>query len=133
MKALLNGIYNLIIGTTNDFNTAVGSRCYFGYAPQDTACPYAVYNLDSLVPTFNFDSTTYEEAIVVFNVFSDKESHAEITTLYGYLDALFDNSDITVSGYSRVKCQREFAYLSSDIEEGVWQYDVQYRIILRKN
>ena len=131
MKALFNGIFNHF-NTANDFKTGVSSRLYLGYAPQDTAYPYSVYNLDSLVPDFNF-SSTYEEAIIVFNIFSDKEFHAEITTLYGYLDALFDDCVITVTGYSRVKFQREFAFLSRDIEEGVWQYDVQYRVILRKN
>jgi len=131
MKALFNGIFNHF-NTANTFKTAVSSRLYLGYAPQDSQYPYSVYNLDSLVPDFNF-SSTYEEAIIVFNIFSDKESHAEITTIYGYLDDLFDDCVITVAGYKRVKFQREFGFLSRDIEEGVWQYDVQYRVILRKN
>ena len=131
MKALLNGIYNHF-NAANSFKTAVSSRLYFGSAPQTTAYPYSVYNIDSIVPDFNF-SSTYEEAIIVFNIFSDKSSHAEITTLYGYLDDLFDDCVITVTGYSRVKFQREFGFINRDVEESVWQYNVQYRVILRKN
>ena len=105
---------------------------YEGYAPQNTDYPYAIYHLDSDVPDFMFNST-YEEILLLFNLFSKKTTYTEVTNVYEYCNSLFDDSNISITGYTRIKFQREFSNLHRDIKEAVWQYDVQYRVILRKN
>jgi hypothetical protein len=132
MKVLFQGIHTLF-STANSLNTAISGRLYQGFAPQDTPYPYGIYYLDSQVPDFNFDST-YEDILLLFNFFSDDVSASEVTDLFTYCDALFENtSNISVTGYTRVKFQREFSHLSRDIDEGVWMYSIQYRVMLRKN
>ena len=133
MKVLFQGIGILFSATPhNSFYNAVSGRLYRGFAPQNTTYPYAIYHLDSIVPDFTF-SSTFEEILILFNLFSNEFSTSEITDMYEYLNDLFDDSTISITGYTRVKFERGFSSLNRDIEESVWQYDVQYRVILRKS
>ncbi len=131
MKALIEGIYSL-------FNAAVKPAFYNNMsggmhlieAPQNTAFPYAVFELIDDDYDFTFTSE-FSEILIEFNIFDDDSSVSNIGTYFENLKMLYDWAMPEVTGYTVVKMEREFADLDKD--DGVWQYMVQYRILLEKN
>lgn len=132
MNALLTAIYNR--GTdSSDFNTAVGGRLYAFKAPQEATFPYCVFH--EISETYDFTmalSNEFEDILIQFNIFSDKNSPSEVGTICGYLKARFDWCALTVSGYTCLKMEREWAHRMYLSEEAIWQYAVQYRCLLEK-
>jgi len=135
MKALFTGIYNEFSSVpASSFYSALSGRLYLEEAPQGTAFPYAIYSLVSSPVDYNF-TNRFEELTMDFNLYSDSESGAiEITGLYEKLKEQFDDVNLTVTGYSALKFQRQNAWLNkmpSDIpNKSVWGYTVQYGVLL---
>jgi len=130
MKTLFTGIYNLFITGTPAIYTNVGGRFYLTEAPQNTAFPYIVYYLANNDYDYQFVED-FEDFLIQFNIFDDKASASNISTYFENLKTLFDWSVPTVTGYTVSRFVREFAQLVRDDE--VWQYTVQYRVLLQKN
>ena len=130
MKTLFTGIYNLFITGTPTIYTNVGGRFYLSEAPQNTAFPYIVYYLANNDYDYQFVED-FEDFLIQFNIFDDKASASNISTYFENLKTLFDWSVPTVTGYTVSRFVREFAQLVRDDE--VWQYTVQYRVLLQKN
>ncbi len=127
MKALFKGIYDLFGGTI--YNNVSG-KLYLSVAPQNSTFPYIVYYLVSNDYDFQF-SEDYEDCLIQFNIFDDKASASNINTYFENLKTLYDWALPVVVGYTVIKMQREFAQLVRD--DDVWQYTVQYRILLEKD
>lgn len=127
MKPLFTGIYNLFKATpANNFYNAVGGRLYLHEAPQGATFPYAVYFLVSGMPEYWLSGPTFEEPVIQFSLFSDSESASEVTDLYTYLTALFDDCTLTVSGYTPIIFERQNYQLLRDPIDGTWHYIVEY-------
>lgn len=130
MKTLFTGIYNLFTTGSPAIYTDVGGRFYLTEAPQDTTFPYIVYYLVSNDYDYQFEED-FEEFVIQFNIFDDKASPSNISDYYENLKTLFDWSSPTVSNYTVITFQREFSQLARD--DDVWQWTVQYRVLLEKN
>ena len=130
MKAFFTGIYNLFTTGSPAIYTNVGGRFYLTEAPQNTAFPYIVYYLANNDYDYQFVED-FEDFLIQFNIFDDKASASNISTYFENLKTLFDWSAPTVTGYKVSSFVREFAQLAKDDE--VWQYTVQYRVLLQKN
>jgi hypothetical protein len=131
LKALFTGIYGLFTGTpTPAINTNVSARLYLSEAPQGTSFPYIVYYLVANDYDHQFGED-YEDCLIQFNIFDDKASASNISTYFENLKALYDWASPDVTNYTVVRMQREFAQLNKD--DDVWQYTVQYRVLLEKN
>lgn len=132
MKPLFEGIYNLFTAEPhNDFYNAVSGRLYLQEAPQGAAFPYAVYFLVSGIPEYWLSGPTFEEPIIQFSLFSDSESATEVTDLYTYLTALYDDCSLIVSGYSAIIFERQDYHLLRDSIDNIWHYVIEYRGILQ--
>lgn len=116
----LYGMYNL-------------SNPLFSYKKEDgQEMPYAVYQMVSDVPQYTFD-TVHEEFNVQFNLYSDSNSQAEVSTFFNQLKSLYDDCKLSVDGYRSVRMERTLALLVNDLKRNAWQYTVQYRILLERN
>lgn len=126
MEALFSAIYTKITGST--FNTAIGGRLYLVEAPQGITSPYAVFFMVSNVPLYA-TKKKYENSLVQFNVFSKPEDDDmdEINDIYSKLISLYDDCNLSVSGYTFLKMERELSFCLKP--NGIWQYSIQYRII----
>jgi hypothetical protein len=135
MKALITGIYNLF-NTSNTFKTAIGSRFYFGMAPQESIYPYGIYFIVTSSYDFQFKPSVsgmqWEEAIIQMNMYSKNSSASEVTDLIGYAQTLFDFCSPTVTGYTVSTFEREWTRIDWIPEEQVWQGILQYRVLLNK-
>jgi len=133
MKALLDGIYTLFTaapgGTYNTFYVAVGGRMYLARAKQGETIPYVTYHLITDTNDWNF-SHDFETALIQFNIFHTSSTSAG--TILGYLETLYDDCTLSVTGWTNVFMQREFTQLIRFDEENLWMYVVQYRVLLQK-
>jgi hypothetical protein len=136
MKNLKDAIYAKFIqdnGGHNSFYTAIGGRLYYERAKQKATLPYAVYNLISDVPDWTF-TTFFERARIQFNLYSSDNSDGEVEDMYTALKDLFDWCDLTtITGNVHLYMRRELARLSRDSEDDVWDYQVDYEIMMEKN
>jgi hypothetical protein len=76
-------------------------------------------------------SEDYEDFLIQFNIFADDSSASNIGTYFENLKTLYDWARPDVTNYTVIRMQREFAQLAKD--DDVWQYTVQYRVLLEKN
>ena len=132
MKALFEGIYNLFapVGAKPTIYTNLSGKLYLTEAPQNTSFPYAIYHLVSNDYDFQFRED-FEEFLIQFTIFDDNASAVNIGTYFENLKTLYDWSSPTVTGYTVISVTREIAELLRF--DDVWQYVVQYHILLEKN
>ena len=132
MKVLFEGLYDLFAptGAKPTIYTNLSGKLYLTEAPQNTAFPYAIYHLVTNDYDFQFDED-FEEFLIQFTIFDDSVSAVNIATYFENLKTLYDWSSPTVTGYTVISVVREIAELLR--YDDVWQYVVQYRILLEKN
>jgi len=102
-------------------------------APQGTGYPYGIFFLVNDVPVYTFGGKVGENTLIQFNLFSDKPSAADLCNIYEALKTLYDWCTLTYGDdpdYEHVYMKREFANLLQ--VKDVWQYAVEYRILLDK-
>jgi hypothetical protein len=128
-SAVLTGIFSKFSGSA--LATALTSRMYSRYAPQNTTFPYAVVDLSTGIsdPIFALDIEDFD---VVFNLFSKSPGETEITGLYSNLIALYDDCSLTITGYTHIYMQRELTRSLSDPVLGVRQEYVLYNLKISK-
>ena len=103
---------------------------YSRYAPQGVAFPYAVVSLPVELGDWMFVEN-FDDIDVQFNLFSQSTSETEIGTMLTNLRARFDDTTLTVAGYTFLYCQYERAIALSDPELNIRQYSVFYNILLQ--
>lgn len=120
------------VKTASSFYAAIGGRLSNTMAPQSTTYPYAVFFLVVDVAEWRFGGEMQEDISYQFNLFSDKNSPIEVNSLFTKLKARFDNCALTVSPYRHIYFMRTMARRLRDEERKVWQYAVEYDIMIEK-
>ena len=133
MTPLFTGIYTLLAGSGLATNH-IGTRMYPSEAPQNADFPYVTYELVSGTYDWTFCADMeFDECVIQFNLFSDNlASPVEVNSMFAYLTTLYDWANLTVAGYTSLYMRREFFHLIRDTDAGVWQYVVQYRVMLQE-
>ncbi len=113
--------------------TVYDTKTYNTKAPQGSTFPYVTFGLLSESPIGIFaDFEAVENLTFWVNCFSDK-STADVSEIADEVMDALDNISLTVTGYTSMKCLREF--ISSplwDLETGVFQINLRYRVWLDK-
>lgn len=131
MKAVTTAIFSKFSGSALD--TAIGGRLYEEEAPYGAEYPYATYGNVSNVPD-NVFAKHGEEMRFQFNLFSAASSSGEVKDLFGYLKALYDDCDLSITGQTHICMRRELAFLAVEDyttpagTQKVWHYVVDYEI-----
>ena len=128
MNALLTAIFNRFSGS--DFSADIGGRMYSRYAPQGVAFPYAVVSIPFGLSDWMFVER-FDDVDVQFNLFSQNTSETEIGTMLTNLRARYDDTTLTVAGYTFLYMQHERSLALSDPELNIRQYSVFYNILLQ--
>ena len=124
-------------GSTQTDNTVTWKvfdrKLYQVKAPQNSVTPYCTFGLLTESPIGTFaDFEAIENLTFWVNCFSDK-STADLAEIADEVMDSLDNKTITVTGYTSMKCQREF--ISSpvwDSETNIFMQSLRYRIWLSK-
>ena len=142
-QILRSGITTKLVGTSNDFRTAITAdvsgtdhyKLYFHESPQNyigtstpIALPVVVFDFQDIRPTKDSGSRYYP-LVVTFNIGSNTIAGAE--EISGYLYDLLEEATITFTGYSTViiKCQ---LIIPMGKIENVWNIAQQYFLELQK-
>ncbi|KKN30430.1 hypothetical protein LCGC14_0834090 [marine sediment metagenome] len=99
-------------------------------AAQNAKMPFGVFQIISNVPRLTF-SEDQESFILQIKLFSDKHSKIELNKMFTALKDVFDFTTLTMTNYTSVSCKRLNA-IPTKIED-VWQYMVQYLILIERN
>lgn len=132
MKPLFTGIFTKFTALpANSFYTALSGRLYSRWAPQNTAFPYAVVDIVSGIGDWNF-TNDFDDIDLQISLFSRSTSETEIGNLLTYLRALYDDTALTVTGYTHLFMQYNQYWSLANPDEKIRQYTVQYNILLQK-
>ncbi len=123
-------------GTTVDNTvtwTCYDPKCYQIKAPQGSTVPYVTFGLETEVPIGDFtDFESVESLTFWVNCFTDK-STADVTEIADEVMTALDNVTLTVTGYTSMKCVREFiGTIMWDSETLIYQVPLRYRLWLDK-
>lgn len=139
MKVLYEAIFSKFTALDaqlhhNAFYTSINGELHLGVARQDIVFPFATYHLVSNVPEYLLGGMMMENILFQINLYSDHEDSDEITTIFENQKALFDNCNLTVTGWNPLSIQRELSmmdkHIQTDTQIAHWQYITQYRVIL---
>ena len=126
-EPLFNAIYNRYLATTLDDKI---TALYNTEADDEAISPYGTFSLASNVPEWTFDDN-FENCIIQFTLVSKDDTCDEILEAVEALKAAFDFYSLEIDGYTTVSLVRIVANLIRI--EGVWQYNVSYRIVMQIN
>jgi len=114
--------------------TVYDSKCYQVKAPQASTVPYVTFGLLTEAPIGTFaDFEAIENLTFWVNVFSDK-STADLAEIADEVMDSLDDKTITATGYNSMKVVREFTGSPTwDLETGIYQQSLRYRIWLDKS
>lgn len=120
MMAVGSALYNALGGT------AATPTVYYALAPQGSTPPYTIVQRQSGVDEHTFSEQGVSAAYVV-KVVSNRIWPGEAWTAYGTVHASLDNVQLTVSGYSALRCERinTIEYLDN---ERFWHVGGLYRV-----
>lgn len=128
MNVLKTGVYSKY-NTSVDFKGAI-TGLFYSEAPQGTAFPYVVYHLITGTPNNTYTEKA-ENIIIEFLICSSNDSSSEVDTIYDYLDALYNDCALTVSGYNSIYVSRE-SFDGAELMDGIWNKHILYRTEIQK-
>lgn len=128
MKALFTALYNKFKATpANSFYTGLSGKLYPYEAPQGTVVPFATYSAPSNVTARTF-TATQERVLIEISIYAG--THTSACDLFEYCKALFDDCQLSVTGYRAARMEREFAHEIK--EEFYYRWIVEYGVWLEK-
>ena len=135
MNELFTAIWNIFIANPLEgFYLAVGGRMHKYVAPQESTFPYSVFQIVGDDTDFDFTDTR-EEITIQFDVYSQDNSNTEAGNLIQSLKDMFDNAQLSVSGWNVISWTRQNpARPKNDFKQvtPIQGYYVEYDIILEK-
>ena len=127
-------ITQAITGFYNQLKTYTSTgECYNTVAPPSAVPPYITFGLLTEVPIGDFEDFEGIENLTFYvNCFSSK-SIADVYSVASTVMSVMDSATLTASGYTSMKCQREYTggplY---DLETGIYMSPMRYRVWLDK-
>ncbi len=108
-------------------------KLYQVKAPQGSTVPYVTFGLETERPEGTFaDFEAIENLTYWVNAFSDK-SPADVAEMADEIMDALDNAVIAATGYTNMKCVREFTgSMIWDLETNIYQIPLRYRVMLDK-
>jgi hypothetical protein len=109
-------------------------RTYQVKAPQGATVPYVTFGLETNMPMGTFASQAAMESLTFWvNCWTDK-SAADAAEIADEVITALDGAALSVSGYSLMKCIREFmGAVIYDSETGIFLVPQRYRVWVDKN
>jgi hypothetical protein len=120
MQELLEAIYNHFSHADMDL--------FLHGAEVGEALPYCVYFFINSAPEKTFTSEV-EDAEIQFSIFADSAEHA--MSLADDLQVLFDDCDLTVTGFNFLSMDRKISRLFKE-DNGVWHHVTTYNVLIHK-
>ena len=109
-------------------------KTYQVKATQGAKVPYVTFGLETETPIGTFADFEAIESITYWvNCFSDK-SVKDVNTVADNVMSVLDNAVVTATGYTNMKCVREFTgSIIWDLETNIYQVPLRYRLWMDKS
>lgn len=132
MGAIRTGIYSYYTARTTDpLYLDVGTRFYYNDAPEQETVPYCVFHVFTEIPDWTFD-LSFENAYVQFDYIGSTAN--ECDDGIADIKTMFDYAELTISGYSSLKLERDMVYNASRVfPQDVWKGSVRYTLLIQEN
>lgn len=138
IKAFTAGFYNKLIADSNLQTALSGSptdkKIYNTLAPQNATLPYIVFGHLTDNPEGVMQNLGRREEMTFYvNVFSNTsiENTMDIVDL---VKTAMDDSDLTITGYTHMKCMREYVgSVILDMMDNIYQIPMRYLVWACKN
>ena len=135
MIELSKAIYTLATGST--MMSYVGNRFFKGRVPTGTIYPNICYFLVTDKPERGF-TERYDHIEVQFSIFSDDlNSSTEVETAYNHLAALYDECDLTITGYDLIwfrtldtVCAQVEDWVTPNGTQEVWAIHATFEVLI---
>lgn len=130
---LKNEIYALIDADTDLDGSIDGA--YFGDAPGTAGDRYIVYSIlsPSHYTKLGSGAPRATDVIVVFDIYTNDTVSTNAETIQGYLFTLFDDKQIDVTGYKKMRMRRMSDNMIKDKDTGLWHGPVVYDCVASPN
>ncbi len=113
--------------------TTYDAKTYQVKSPQGSTVPYVTFGLETEVPIGDFADFESVSSLTYWVNCFDNVSAAAVAEIADEVMAAMDDITLTVSGYTSMKCVREFiGSVTWDLETGVYQIPMRYRLWLDK-
>ncbi len=124
-------------GATQTDNTVTWTvfdpKLYQIKAPQGSTVPYVCFGLETDVPIGTFTDHEAIESLTYWVNCFDNISAAAVAEIADEVLVAIDDVTLTVSGYTSMKCQREFiGSVTWDLETGIYMIPMRFRVWLDK-
>lgn len=126
-------------GSHNSLFTALTGEMHNTVAPQGTRYPYCVFGYESGPTEFTF-TEELEESEVVFELYDgyDEKTGAiksvvTINSLYNYLNAVYHEQPLTISGYTTLWMYRTEKRRGWSDKAEEWLYQVVFSLYTEKS
>ncbi len=141
------GMLNIAKGIYDKFNavprsglwTSVNGRMSGGGGDQEEEFPNVKFKL-SVIRRRTFD-IKYDSYRVMFRIFSDRLSSLEALQIYGHIDALYGDDDLslTIAGHRFIRMDLEITREPLEVPASIsgmkvlWQLDADYILLVTVN
>lgn len=135
IEKLLKGIMDKFAGST--FSIAIGGRLYAYEAPQVPTYPYCVFEQISGIQDRDFGDRL-EDVLLQFRLVDSADAMATIGDAETKLFALFDDTTLTITGYTSITMERTSNILfkeGKDVDDArtFWSSISTYRLLAEVN
>lgn len=127
MNVLFDAIFDRFSASALD---DILTLLYNTEAEDGAAYPYGVVKLPSNVPGVGEFGVDTEDFLITFTFYDDATTMTVLGNAFEALKALFDHYDIIVAGYETITMEREPSNIFR--KEGIWVYDVTYKLLIQK-
>jgi len=129
MNVIFDSIFARFTGSALDdiltflFNSEADAKAVY---------PYGVVKLPSNIPGVGSGfGEDWEDFLITFTMYSDDTTMTVLGNAFEALKTLYDHYNLTPVGYKTITMERGPANIFR--EEGVWTYDITYRLLIEKN
>jgi len=108
-----------------------GDRFYYSEAVEQETKPYCVYQVFEEIYDFMFVEE-FEEALIQFSYYGD--TAAVVDDGISDIKTMFDYAELTVSGYTCLRMQREYIWHPTKImPDDHWEAHARYSLLIKKD
>jgi hypothetical protein len=132
MGIVRTGLYSFFAAATTSslYSLLDGARLYYDEAPEKTKRPYCVFFVYNEIYEGTFD-LDFENVLIQFAYYgrTANESDSGITAI----KTLYDYANITLSGYTCIRLERDYAIPPSKIQpDDIWEGIIRYTLLMLK-
>lgn len=108
---------------------------YYDHATQGITLPYIVVSVIAINPERYLEASSLRydtNMLLQFSIYDDSSSIEDVIDIYNDINDAFDNTDITISGWTNIAFLRESTRAPFNLD-GIWSMSADFRWHICRN